>query len=219
MNERYPPEIDWFFTHLARLILRVTGWKYEGQLPDAPKFIIVAYPHTSNWDGPIVVVVAMAMRMKVNWLGKDSLFKSPLLARFFEWAGGIPIDRSSSHRALKSTVQAFQERSTLALVISPEGTRQLQDAFKPGFYFLAQKANVPMMLGTFDYTRKLVMLGPVIYPTGDMHADMEPMVAFYQRGIGRYPEKATPVRLPARKDRVKSSQMDADLPGASEKES
>ena len=60
-NERYPPEINWFFTHLARLLLRITGWRYEGELPNVPKFIIVSYPHTSNWDGLIVVVVAMAV--------------------------------------------------------------------------------------------------------------------------------------------------------------
>lgn len=215
-NERYPPEINWFFTHLARLLLRITGWSYEGELPTAPKFIIVSYPHTSNWDGIIVVVVAMAMRMKVHWLGKDSLFKSPLLARFFRWTGGIPIDRSSSHRALKSTVQAFQDYPTLALVISPEGTRQRQDMFKPGFYFLAQKANVPMLLGTFDYTRKLVMLGPLIYPTGDIHADMQPMYAFYQRGVARYPENATPVQLPPRKDRVQSKPSEDNPPPVKE---
>lgn len=186
---------------LARVMLRLIGWRYEGRLPDLPKYIIVAYPHTANVDGVIVVLTALALRLRINWVGKESLFKPP-----FGWlmrlSGGVPIDRSSSHRALKSSVQAFHTRDQMVLVIAPEGTRGRAESLKSGFYFLAQKAGVPLMLSSIHYGRKVVRLGPVIEVTGNMQADMAPMHAFYADSQGRNPENMTPLQLPSRRERT-----------------
>lgn len=193
-------EVNPLIAGLARLILRLIGWGWEGSLPDRSRYIIVAYPHTANIDGFIVVLTALALRLKINWLGKDSLFRPPF-GGLLRALGGVPIDRSSSHRALKSSVQAFQERDQMVLVIAPEGTRSRAEHFKPGFYFLAQKADVPLVLCTIHYGRKRVRLGPLIEITGDMYADMEPMYAFYADSQGRVPANTTPLQLPPRRER------------------
>ncbi|MBZ0291971.1 MAG: lysophospholipid acyltransferase family protein [Anaerolineae bacterium] len=195
-----------FLVALSRVILRLIGWGHEGSLPDLPKYIIVAYPHTANMDGLIVVLTALSLRLQINWMGKDSLFKPPL-GWLMRLTGGVPIDRSSSHRALKSSVQAFQSREHMVLVIAPEGTRGRAESLKPGFYFLAQKAKVPLALSSIHYGRKVVRFGPVIEVTGDMQADMAPMYDFYADSQGRIPENTTPLQLPTRRERAQPEVM------------
>ncbi|GAB4572265.1 MAG: lysophospholipid acyltransferase family protein [Anaerolineae bacterium] len=178
----------------TRLILRLLGWRIIGTPPDIPKYVLVGAPHTSNTDGFLMILVTTALRMRLNFLMKDSWFRGPLGA-ISRRLGGIPIDRSTSHNTVEQIVEAFKTHDTLALAITPEGTRRRTDHWRSGFYHIARQAGVPIVLAFADYTRKEVGFGPVITPTGDIKTDMDRIRAFYADKTGRFPENFGPVRL------------------------
>ncbi len=189
-----PPEYPYVLSVIAHRLLRLFGWTPVYNVPNAPKFVIVAAPHTSNWDGLIVILMAFALRVRLHWLGKHTLFKPPFgfILRGF---GGIPIDRTARHNAVEQAVQWFNRRERAALVIAPEGTRRKTDRWKTGFYHIAQGANVPMALGFIDYKTKTAGLGPVVEPTGDFEADMQTIRQFYAGMTGRHPERMSEIKL------------------------
>ncbi|HEX2905237.1 MAG TPA: lysophospholipid acyltransferase family protein [Phototrophicaceae bacterium] len=189
-----PAEVPLVLSLIARWLFRLFGWRVEGTVPNFPKFIIVAAPHTSNWDGVILIFVALILRMKIYWMGKHTLFKPPL-GWFLRALGGIPIDRRASHNAVQQAVAQFAEHERLILVIPPEGTRRKAARWKTGFYYIAQGANVPLVLGYIDFPRKVTGLGPVLQPSGDIEADMEPIRAFYQGKTGLHPERMGEITL------------------------
>jgi len=170
--------------------LKIAGWRAQGPFPALPKFVLVAAPHTSNWDLPYALFIVFAIRGKIYWLGKDSLFRRPF-ERFFKWLGGISIDRSKSKNVVAQSIQQFHEHETLILTIAPAGTRKRVKKWKTGFYHIATGANIPLVLGFLDYRRKVGGVGPVVYPTGDMESDMKKIRAFYDTITGKFPEKST----------------------------
>ncbi len=176
------------FRLLAILFLKMIGWRREGSLPDIPKYVIIVAPHTSNWDFPIGLAFAFALKIRGYWLGKDGLFRWPFHG-FFRWLGGIPIDRSRSSDVVAQMVQVFKERARLTMVVAPEGTRKKVTYWKSGFYHIARGADVPIVLAFLDYLRKAGGIGPVFSPTGDIEADMEYIRAFYATMTGKHPEK------------------------------
>jgi len=157
---------------VALLILKVSGWRKEGQVPQDPKFVVVGAPHTSNWDLPLTVILAFAFRKRIFWMGKHSLFCWPF-GPFFKWLGGIPVDRSKGQNAVVQCIRAFKENDEFILAIAPEGTRTKVKRWKTGFYYIAMGANVPILLGSLDYRRKVGAIGPLMTPTGDIEADMK----------------------------------------------
>lgn len=171
--------------YLALLIMKITGWRQEGRLPDSPKYVVIAAPHTSNWDLFYTLVIASAFRIKINWMGKDAIFRPPFRG-IFRWLGGIPIDRSKSNNAVEQSIQLFNTRDELALVVSPEGTRKKVHSWKTGFYYIAHGANVPIALGFLDYRRKVGGFGAAFMPTGNIEADMVEIKAFYAGVTGKY---------------------------------
>ncbi|MCX5834433.1 MAG: lysophospholipid acyltransferase family protein [Deltaproteobacteria bacterium] len=176
------------FRWLAILFIKMIGWRKDGSLPDIPKYVIIVAPHTSNWDFPIGLAMAFALKLRGYWLGKDGLFRWPFHG-FFRWLGGIPIDRSKSSDVVAQMVQVFKERNKLTMVLAPEGTRKKVMYWKSGFYYIARGANVPIVLAFLDYLRKAGGIGPVFNPTGDIEADMEYIRAFYATVTGKHPEK------------------------------
>ena len=122
-------------------------------------------------------------------MGKDSLFRRPYKG-FFKWLGAIPIDRSRSKNVVAQTIQKFNQNKTMILTIAPEGTRSRVKKWKTGFYHIAHGANVPIALGFLDYQRKVGGIGPVIYPTGNIEADMQSIRVFYDGVTGKFPEKS-----------------------------
>lgn len=183
---------------LSILYLKIIGWRKVGNLPDIPQYVIIVAPHTSNWDFPIGLAFAFALKIRGYWLGKDSLFRWPFRG-FFRWLGGIPIDRSKSSDVVAQMVQIFRERARLTMVLAPEGTRKKVSYWKSGFYHIARGANVPIVLAFLDYFRKAGGIGPVFKPTGDIEADMEFIRAFYKTVTGKYPEKqCTPAFMPGK---------------------
>ncbi len=170
----------------ARFILGLAGWHCEGRLPLIPKFVLVGAPHTSNWDLPFTLLVAFAFRARIHWLGKKAIFRRPFKG-FFQWLGGIPVERSQSENMVEQSIQHFQRNEQLILTIAPAGTRKRVIRWKSGFYHIACGANVPIVLGFLDYRRKVGGFGPLIYPTGNIAADMEIIRTFYDGVAGKNP--------------------------------
>ena len=160
--------------------LRLTGWKVVGQLPpNAAKSVLIAAPHTSNWDLPYTLMVAFVLRLNVYWMGKTSIFKPPFRGLML-WLGGIPVDRAQSNNLVAASSSAItQATGPLQLIVPPEGTRSGTRYWKTGFYYIAAGAGVPIVLAYLDYEKKIGGLGPLFQTTGDVDADMAAIKAFY----------------------------------------
>jgi 1-acyl-sn-glycerol-3-phosphate acyltransferase len=176
---------------LGRGYLWLMGWQTEGEIPSAPRFVVVAAPHTSYWDFPHMMAFGFASGQYISFLMKASMFKGPLGA-LFRKMGGIPVDRSGSFGLVDSVVRAFEANDELIVVIAPEGTRSKRKHWKSGFYHVALKAGVPIALSYMDYGRKTVGYGPMLWPSGDEHADVLILAEFYAGKQGRNPGQETP---------------------------
>jgi 1-acyl-sn-glycerol-3-phosphate acyltransferase len=171
----------------GRFLMRVSGWSFEGSLPDVPKVVVSVAPHTSNWDFVVGVMALFALDVRISFLGKHTLFRG-LFGRFMRAIGGIPVDRSQPHGVVGEIVTAFAASDRMLFAVAPEGTRQLNKGFKTGFLHIAHSANVPICLAYFDFSRRVVGFGEVIYASGDVAADLERIVAYYRPIRGRYPK-------------------------------
>ena len=172
------PLIKTLMRWLSLFILKISGWRIEGRLPNIPKFVLIAAPHTSNWDFPITLFVAFAVKAKIYWMGKDTLFRFPY-GRLFKWLGGIPVDRSRSNNIVEQMIRTFSDNDRLIVTIPPSGTRKKVMKWKTGFYYIARGASVPVVLAFLDYRRKAGGFGPLFIPTGDIESDMKEIRAFY----------------------------------------
>jgi len=182
------PVINVLMYWLARLALRLTGWRIIGGAPAAPKYVLIGAPHTSNWDFPVALMVCFALRLRVYWMGKASLFP-PLLGGVMRWLGGIPVNRERSGNLVQATVDAYNGNQRLIVIVPPEGTRSKVTQWKTGFYYIALGAGVPIALGYLDFRRKEAGLSRMFEPTGDIAADMVEIQAFYAGVTGKNPGK------------------------------
>ena len=180
---------------LGRAWLRAFGWRVEGHLPMAPKVVVIAAPHTSNWDLPFMLATAVVLGVRPSWLGKRELFRTPF-GRLMCWLGGVPVDRSRRANLVEQVVARFAEAERLFLVIPPSGTRRRAPHWKSGFYHVARGAGVPIVCSFLDYGRRVAGIGPTVVATGDVGKDMDVVRTFYAPIEGRYPENTTPIRLP-----------------------
>jgi len=170
---------------LALLVFKCAGWKSEGRKPDLPRYVIIAAPHTSNWDFIFTLCLAFIYRLDAMIMMKDSWFRWPL-GPVFRWLGALPIDRSHANQVVAQSIERFKQRDRLVLVVPPSGTRQRVLYWKTGFYHIANGAGVPIVLGFLDYRRKVGGFGPVVQPTGDIDVDMAVIRAFYWDISGKY---------------------------------
>jgi 1-acyl-sn-glycerol-3-phosphate acyltransferase len=184
------PLINTLLRALSIGFLRLTGWTIEGQLPaGAGKSVLIAAPHTSNWDLPYMLMVAFSLRLNVYWMGKEQLFRPPF-GGVMRWLGGIPVNRAQAGNLVAASVAAIQQaRGPVQLVVPPEGTRSKARYWKTGFYYIALGAKVPIVMAYMDYARKQSGLGPVFEPTGDIEADMVAIQAFYAPFKGKNPDQ------------------------------
>lgn len=174
--------------------MRLGGWQVDGAIPDVPRMIIIAAPHTSNWDLLYLLGAAFSLRLPINWLGKHTLFRGPH-GYVLRKLGGIPVDRTGNKNLVKSLVENIRAREHCAIIIAPAGTRAYTDYWKSGFYWIARDANIPLVCGYLDYDRKIAGISNGFHPTGNLSADMDRIREFY-RGIGaRYPRKKSVIRL------------------------
>ncbi len=179
---------------IARLILWLAGWTPVGGTPDEPKAVVIAAPHTSNWDGFLALTYTVAVGLDVHFFAKQSLFWFPLGA-LLRGLGGIPLDRSKATSAVAAAIDLFATKESFYFGLAPEGTRAYCDAWKSGFYRIATGANVPVILAFIDYESKRVGVGKRLDLTGDQNADLQKCSEFYAGVKGRWPEKAAPIRF------------------------
>lgn len=184
------PIVNTLLRALSLVVLRLGGWKVEGRLPpEATKSVLIAAPHTSNWDLPYTLMLAFALRLRVYWMGKQSIFNFPF-GGLMRWLGGIAVNRNQSSNLVASSAQSLRDaEGSMQLIVSPEGTRGKSRHWKTGFYFIAQQAQVPIVMAFVDYERKVGGLGPLFVPTGDVEADMARIKAFYAPIKGKNPHQ------------------------------
>ena len=174
------PVVNTLLRGLSIAYLKLTGWRVEGALPEvARKSVLIAAPHTSNWDLPYTLMVAFALRLNIYWMGKQSIFKAPF-GGLMRWLGGIPVNRSQSSNLVAASADAIRAADgPLQLIVPPEGTRSKTRYWKTGFYYIALGAQVPIVMAYMDYATKRSGLGPLFEPTGDVDADMAAIKVFY----------------------------------------
>jgi len=182
-------------TMFARLILFILGWKVDKNLPEGVnRCVMIASPHTSNWDFPIARAAFSVLNIPVRFTIKDSWYRFPFNI-LFNALGGIPINRrpKSQGEERPSMVEAmaalFQGRDRLVVLVTPEGTRSYRDEWKSGFYHVAKIAQVPIALGYLNYEKKIAGVGKIVHLSEDMSADMKEIMEFYQDIPGKHPEK------------------------------
>lgn len=184
------PVVNTVLRGLSLAVLKLAGWKVSGQLPaNGRKCVMIAAPHTSNWDLPYTLMVAFALRLNIYWMGKEQIFRPPFRGLMM-WLGGIPVRRESANNVVAASIESLQSADgPVQLVVPPEGTRSKARYWKTGFYYIAVGAQVPIVMAFMDYERKISGLGPVFEPTGDLEADMVTIKAFYAPFKGKNPDQ------------------------------
>jgi 1-acyl-sn-glycerol-3-phosphate acyltransferase len=186
-----PPRAPQVYARWRRLLgvamMRLTGWRIAGNMPDIPKFVMIVAPHTSNWDFLRGILAYLVLRLDTTWLAKHTAFVWPVgwLARRF---GGMPIDRARGGNIVRTCVAEFARREKMSLTITPEGTRSRVKEWKLGFYYIANEANVPIVPVALNYRDRLVMILPPFTPTGDIAADLPKIKALYSKDMARHPD-------------------------------
>jgi len=188
------PSTGWVRYWIGRFGIGLFSWDVTGHLPEGGKYIIITAPHTSNWDFPKGIFALYIMRLKGSFIAKDSLFKG-LLGSLMHRLGGIAINRDSPHGVVDQIARRYKETDKLAIAIAPSGTRKKSDYWKSGFYWMAYKAQIPIVCCSFDYGRKELSLGFTLIPTGNVKEDMDRIRGFFKDIKGKYPENTSAIRL------------------------
>jgi 1-acyl-sn-glycerol-3-phosphate acyltransferase len=182
------PYRGWFAevcAYLCRGYLALVGWKVRGDWPDLPKVVLLAAPHTSNWDGLLMLVVAGAYRIKLKWMGKKSLVAGPF-GGVMRALGVLPVDRGAKNGLVGSVSEAISQAKDVILAISPEGTRTRVEEWKKGFYLIAHAANVPIVFSVLDFKTKILTISGWLIPSGDFDADWPLIRSHYAKAEGKY---------------------------------
>ncbi len=183
-----------FAHYFGRLLIKVFGWRVEGGVPDSKHMLIIAAPHTSNWDALFLLGAAYSFGIKVNWLVKNNFFV-PVLAQLITFLGGVPVDRSRATNMVSRLSDQIKQSDGTNLVVPPAGTRAYTDYWKSGFYRIALEANIPVVCGYLDYDRKVAGLGLSFELSGEVKQDMDRIREFYEPLVGKYPEKKSKILL------------------------
>ena len=174
---------------IASALLKAAGWRTVGEIPNIPQAVVLALPHTSNVDGVYAIPSLFALDLKISIMGKHTLFKIPGIAQLMHWIGVIPIDRSNKGSVLQASIDKFKTGKPLFLGLSPEGTRDYTEKWKTGFYYLAMGAGVPILPVALDYNTKEIRFMSLVYPTGNIEADLPKIYTQYHGVIPRHPER------------------------------
>lgn len=169
-----------FVRWLGRSILRLGGWRMEGAFPDLAKVVLIGAPHSSNWDGIWGLGAKLALGLDIKILGKDSLFRIPVLGLVLKRMGVIPVDRSASHGVVEQSVELMRQQPRFWYGLAPEGTRRKVERWKTGFWKIAKAAGVPVLPSYFHYGKRVVGIGPLFHLSDDMDADIARIQAWYR---------------------------------------
>lgn len=170
------------------LLYDFLGWKKDITVEFPEKCIICLAPHTSNWDFIIAVLYRSAEKLESNYLMKKEWFFWPL-GPIFRATGGIPVYRGKKSSMTDNLAETAVREKIFRLTITPEGTRSANPKWKKGFYFIANKAQIPIALSAFDYERKLIQCTKLFETTDDIEADMKEIKEYYKDFKGKHPEK------------------------------
>lgn len=173
---------------ISQILLRLMGWKYEALTPDFDKCILLVAPHTSNWDFLMGKIGYTAMGRNANFVIKREWLVWPV-GILFKKLGGIGVDRDKANHFTDQIAEIYRTRDKFSLAITPEGTRKRNPKWKKGFYHIAMKAQVPIVLVKIDYKEKYMALFEVFTPTGDEHADIKAIQQKYKGVTGKYPDQ------------------------------
>ena len=192
MPQKGKPEV---VKALGKFLLKIGGWEMFGEAPSVPKALIIAAPHTSNWDGYWALAYKAALGIDIHFFAKHSLFWFPL-GNILKAMGAIPLNRNKAESAVQQAVRMFANEERFFFGLAPEGTRSRTPGWKSGFYRIATEAKVPVVPGFLNYGKKRIGIGEPYELTGDVDADMKHIATMYVDAAGRWPDKASPVRFP-----------------------
>ncbi|MDI1267925.1 MAG: 1-acyl-sn-glycerol-3-phosphate acyltransferase [Polaromonas sp.] len=199
MDFQPPHPVQFQGSGLARALVRALGWRVDFAGLPTLQGVIVVYPHTSNWDFPVAVLLKWAVGIPVQFWGKDTLFRIPLFGTWLRWLGGVPVRRSAPQGVVGQMTAMMKQKKAdgeyFWLALSPEGTRRLTAGWRSGFYRLALEAGVPVGLAGLDYSRKRLVFRDFLRLTGDEDRDLEYMAGALQDFHGFRTGAAAPVRL------------------------
>lgn len=169
-------------------LLHLAGWKVVQPFPSQSHYVLIAYPHTSNWDFIIGMLAMGATDYRFHWVAKHSLFRGPM-GTVMRALGGIPVNRATTQGFIGDLAQRFADNPRFIIAITPEGTRSYVPHLRTGFYHLAQQAGVPIALGYLDFPTKTIGIGPVFAPCGNIEQDMATIRLFYADKRGKFSNK------------------------------
>ncbi len=189
---------------VTRLLARawLALWRFraiEPAIPIPERCVIIAAPHTTNWDFPMMLALAKVSGIKLTFLGKAELFRGPM-GPLMRKLGGIPVVRDKAGTMVADLVAELAKPDTLRLLVPPEGTRSRSEYWKSGFYRIARGADVPILFAFVDGATRTGGFGPAMVPTNDVHSDMDQVRAYYAGKTGLRPGKSGIPRL-AEEDR------------------
>lgn len=183
-----------FSVRAGLALARLTHWKVKIEQPPPEKCVIIGAYHTTNWDLVPVLILNAVGNLNFHWIGKDTLFWGPM-DKLMRALGGIPVNRRIRTNFVDQMVENFKNIPNFRIALSPEGTRRIADYWKTGFYYIAQGAGVPIVLGYADYPTKTVGTGPILWPTGDIRLDFDVIRKFYAGITPKFPKKQGEIKL------------------------
>ena len=177
---------------LARFLLKIFGWKIEGEIPkmkDNENLVLIAAPHTSNWDGVFGFTAIIGLDAKISFFGKYTLFKQPLLGRFLKYMGGIPVDKNKPGSGLvKEAVANIEKLKGSLIAIAPEGTRSKTKQWRTGFLHIAEAVDAKIFTAAFDFDTKRIILDKFFRPSGNVERDLDTLKVYYSKFSAKKPE-------------------------------
>tara|TARA_B100000678_G_C18128139_1_gene469590 strand:- start:373 stop:978 length:606 start_codon:yes stop_codon:yes gene_type:complete len=169
---------------IARFGINISGWTIKGRVPDEERIVIIAAPHTSNWDFVLAMLAIFGLNIKLRWLGKHSIFK-PGFKNFFKWLGGIPVYRDNPSNLIDNVVKIVKREKSIVIAMTPEGTRKKVKRWKTGFLRIAKQTHSKILLISIDAPTKSIEIGKIFNPTGNSEDDLAFIQKYYSsfRGI------------------------------------
>lgn len=172
---------------IGKFFLTITGWKFKGDIPRSDRIILVAGPHTSNWDFLLALAFIFGLNLNVFWIGKHTLFKNGF-SKIMRKLGGIPVDRASPELLMNEVSHIVKKQQGVIIAISPEGTRKKVERLKSGFLRIAKTTNSQILLAGIDFESKLIHLGKLFQPSGNTESDLLNVHNYFRQFRGKRPE-------------------------------
>jgi 1-acyl-sn-glycerol-3-phosphate acyltransferase len=172
---------------IGKVAMKITGWKTTGHFPEDERVVLVAGPHTSNWDFVLAISLILSLDVNFHWIGKHSVFKKGF-RRLLRKMGGIPVNRANPAALMQEIQNVTDKYKGFLIVIAPEGTRQKVKRLKSGFLRIANETNSQIMMAGIDFSNKTIELGDFFSPTGDVEQDLETIREYFSNFSGKRPE-------------------------------